>query len=400
MEPIENTENNPIFTVYQLNNYARGILEQTFQQVWVKGELSNVALPRSGHIYFTLKDAHAQIRCALFKGNHKRLNFVPKDGMEVLLRANVSIYEERGDYQLIVSHMEQGGLGQLQQAFEALKAKLHKEGLFDNQWKKAPPAFPTHIAVITSQTGAALQDILSVLKRRYPIAPVTILHTQVQGKSAAHEIVQAIQYANTHPEFDVVLLARGGGSLEDLWSFNEEIVARAIHASQLPIITGIGHEVDFTIADFVADYRAPTPSAAAESITPDTIEVIQLFEQQYGRLVHAMQRHLQHAALKVDSLEKQLVHPGQKLQHMASTCENLAHRLLLAMQQCLQRSEKKLTYLAGNLHTVSPLATLSRGYAITTLEQTGEIVRDASQLRPGQILKTRVEKGEFLSTVN
>ncbi|MFI4938070.1 MAG: exodeoxyribonuclease VII large subunit [Candidatus Berkiellales bacterium] len=392
-------EDKAIFTVYQLNNAARNLLEEAFQLIWVKGELSNVATPRSGHIYFTLKDEQAQIRCAMFKGSNQRLNFTPKDGMAVLVRAVVSVYEARGDYQLIVSHMEEWGLGQLQQAFEALKAKLQAEGLFAPEHKKDLPLYPRHIGVITSHTGAALQDILSVIKRRYALAPVTVYHTQVQGKGAANEIVKAIQFANLEQKNDVIIVARGGGSLEDLWPFNEEIVARAIYASDIPIVTGIGHEVDFTIADFVADYRAPTPSAAAETVTPDSIEVMQLFQQQHHRLVQSMQRRLQHAALKVDSLEKQLISPTQRLQKIAQHCEHLFQRLKLAMQKIMQLRLQKFTHLAASLQMVSPLATLNRGYAITMKAQSKEVITDVKQLQVGDVVSTQVAKGAFTSTV-
>lgn len=434
-----------VFTVYQLNQSARVLLEEAFRIVWVKGELSNVAMPRSGHIYFTLKDAKAQIRCAMFKGNNRRLNFTPKEGEEVLLSACVSIYEDRGDYQLIVNHMEKWGVGQLQQAFEQLKATLQEQGLFDLKHKKPLPLFPQHIGVITSHTGAAIQDILSVLKRRYPIALISIYHTQVQGKKASADIVAAIKRANQDALADVLILARGGGSLEDLWCFNEENVAKAIFASQIPLVTGIGHEVDFTIADFVADYRAPTPSAAAETVTPDKEEVIQLFEQQRMRLNQAILRQLQVAAFKLDNLEKQLIHPDQRLQQANLRYVNLQQRLHLSMEKCLlgdknrlsiaqlllkshsptkqiqkyqtlfshflqqsyscikqywQLNQEKLTHLSQGLHHVSPLATLNRGYAIISRPQTQEIVKSVSQVKIGDTLKTQLSDGNFRCIVD
>lgn len=387
-----------IFTVAQLNQTARELLEEALKLVWVKGELSNVALPRSGHIYFTLKDEHAQVRCAMFKGSNHRLKFTPADGMEVLVRANVSLYEPRGDYQLIISHMEEWGLGKLQQAFEALKAKLQAEGLFEQSHKKPFPAFPRHIGVITSHTGAAIQDILSVLKRRYPIAPITLYHTQVQGKTAAKDIIKAIQLANKHQNADVLILARGGGSLEDLWCFNDEQLARVIFNSTLPIITGIGHEIDFTIADFVADLRAPTPSAAAETITPDTIELTRTFEQKKLRLIQAMLRILQHHAQKIDSMEKQLIHPGKTIQQTLIHVAHLQARLALLMTNTLQRYKNSLSIASAKLHTVSPLATLARGYAIvTTLE--GNVVVDIKDLKREQDVRIQLGQGTFVSTV-
>lgn len=386
-------------TVHQLNQAARSLLENSFQMVWVKGELSNVALPRSGHIYFTLKDEHAQVRCAMFKGNNRRLNFTPSDGMAVLLRASVSIYEERGDYQLIVSHLEKWGLGQLQQAFDALKMKLQAEGLFDQKGKKALPKFPQHIGIITSHTGAAIQDILSILKRRYPVAPIIIYHTPVQGKQSGADIVKAINYANKHNLADILILTRGGGSLEDLWGFNEESVARAIFNSQIPIITGIGHETDFTIADFVADLRAPTPSAAAETISPDSQDVIALFEQQCLYLQKAMNHKLHDLAQKIDLLEKQLIHPGEALKQASLRCQHLLQLCHLTMKQRLQDLAHQFANLTARLHTISPLATLSRGYAIATLTHTQEILRSTNQLRPGDQVSTQLADGAFVSVV-
>ncbi|MBI2792127.1 MAG: exodeoxyribonuclease VII large subunit [Gammaproteobacteria bacterium] len=387
-----------IFTVAQLNQTARELLEEALKLVWVKGELSNVALPRSGHIYFTLKDEHAQVRCAMFKGSNHRLKFTPADGMEVLVRANVSLYEPRGDYQLIITHMEEWGLGKLQQAFEALKAKLQAEGLFEQSHKKPFPPFPKHIGVITSHTGAAIQDILSVLKRRYPIAPITIYHTQVQGKTAAKDIIKAIKLANKHQTAEVLILARGGGSLEDLWCFNDEQLARVIFDSTIPIVTGIGHEIDFTIADFVADLRAPTPSAAAETVTPDTIEIIRIFEQKKLRLIQAILRILQHHAQKIDSLEKQLIHPGKTIQQTLIHVTHLQARLALLMTNTLQRYKNSLSIASAKLHTVSPLATLARGYAIvTTLE--GNVVVDTKDLKIEHDVRIQLGQGTFISTV-
>ncbi|MBS0289861.1 MAG: exodeoxyribonuclease VII large subunit [Proteobacteria bacterium] len=387
-----------IYTVQQLNQATRSKLEESFQLVWVKGELSNVALPRSGHVYFTLKDRHAQVRCAMFKGSNRHLNFTPSDGMAVLVRAAVSIYEERGDYQLIVTYMQADGQGILQQAFEALKTKLQKEQLFEQIHKKPFPIYPKHIGVITSHTGAAIQDILSVLKRRFAISPITIYHTQVQGKAAANDIVKAIQLANKHQKADVLILARGGGSMEDLWCFNEEVVARAIFASLIPIVTGIGHEVDFTIADFVADLRAPTPSAAAQMITPDSEEIMRLIEQKKQRLIQAMLRKLHMTAQKLDALEKQLIHPKQMLQQAYQLCAHKHKQLWMLINQYLERSQSGLSLLSARLQAISPLATLSRGYAIvTTLE--GSVLNDVKDLIPQQEIQIRLAQGNFSAIV-
>lgn len=397
--PTEIQEDKTILTVHQLNQTARALLEESFGLAWVKGELSGVLLHSSGHLYFTLKDARAQIKGVMFKGSNRKLSFTPENGQEVLVQAAVTIYEQGGSYQLNVVHMEKGGLGQLQQAFEALKAKLLAEGLFDANRKKPLPLYPRQIGIITSQTGAALQDILSVLKRRYPIAPITIYPTQVQGKTAGMDIVKAIELANKHAKVDVIILARGGGSLEDLWCFNEEIVARAIAKSELPIISGVGHEVDFTIADFVADVRAPTPSAAAETVTPDSIAVINLFEHKIKRLTQAIFRQIQHLTLKVDSLEKRLIPPQQRLLHAHQHCEHLIQRLNLLIMRRFQNAKNRFTQASVQLNTVSPLATLERGYAIVTSCESKEIIRSVARIRKGQEIETQFKDGKIRSIV-
>lgn len=392
-------EQKTILTVQQLNQATRTVLETNFGALWVKGELSGYKPHHSGHAYFTLKDEHAQIRCVMFRGQNRLLNFTPKDGMEVIVRANVTLYEQGGSYQLTILTMEEGGQGILQQAFLALKAKLNAAGYFAAEHKKPLPLFPQHIGIITSKTTAALQDILTVLKRRYPIAPITLYHTSVQGKGAANDIAKAIAKANQAKLADMLILARGGGSMEDLWCFNEETVAEAIFNSELPIITGIGHEIDFTIADFVADRRAPTPSVAAETATPDSQDLWRLFEQKRLRLIQACQRQLQHYALKLDSLEKQLLHPGQRLQQAALRCEHLQTRMQLTMQNLLQRYQQRLGSLGTHLNSVSPLSTLQRGYAIVTDLDRGTVIQQSSQLQLGQRIKTQLSQGEFISTV-
>jgi len=415
------TPSREVITVQQLNATARKLLENHFEWVTVRGELSNVSMPQSGHLYFTLKDNKAQVRCAMFKSSQRQMSFKPSDGMAVVVCASVSIYEERGDYQLIVSQMEQEGFGALQQAFEALKGKLQVLGLFDTQFKKSIPKFPKNIGVITSQTGAALQDILSVLKRRYAVATITLYPTQVQGKQATLDLSNAIELANQHNQVDVLILARGGGSLEDLWCFNEERVAYAIFNSAIPIVTGVGHQVDFTIADFVADLRAPTPSAAAETITPDYLECIQKFDHWQYKLLKAMLNKYQHLCLKVDSLEKQLKSPKQTIQNALRHSLQLQEKMLLLTQHVYQKQKNrhrllveklryairkmqeqkksKIAQLATHLHAVSPLATLARGYSIVCDPVNNQIIRDYQQLKEGQSVKTRLNNGEFLSLV-
>lgn len=395
----EITHDTPILTVRELNQTARALLENTFALAWVKGELSGVKLHHSGHLYFTLKDPHAQVKGVMFRASNRRLEFTPEDGLEVLVRGTVTLYEQGGSYQLNATHMEKSGLGPLQQAFEALKATLQAEGLFDPSRKKLLPRYPQHIGIITSHTGAALQDILSVLKRRYPIAPVTVYHTQVQGKAATNEIVHAIKYANEHNVADVLILARGGGSLEDLWCFNEAAVARAIAQSHLPIITGVGHEVDFTIADFVADHRAPTPSAAAETVVPDSIEIVRLFTHWRDRLTQTMQRIIQHLSMQIDHLEKRLISPTQRLTQYSQSCEHFRQKLVWMMTRQIQIAHSALAQASRQLHAVSPLATLERGYTIVTDPKTQQIVRSVTSLRTGQQIETRFVDGTVYSVV-
>ncbi len=437
IENIEQRET-PIYTVSRLNNEVRLLLEKGFPLIWVEGEISNFAAPHSGHWYFSLKDAGAQVRCAMFRGNLRKLGFLAKDGMHVMIKARVSLYENRGDFQLIAEDMEERGEGKLRRAFELLKKKLEAAGYFDPAHKKALPTIPKQIGVITSATGAAIRDILTVLKRRYPCVPILIYPTLVQGETAAPAIVNALQTANRRNECDILILARGGGSLEDLWPFNEEMVAKAIYESQIPIISGVGHEVDFTIADFVADKRAPTPSAAAEMITPDSTELLLLLKRQYQQIVRQIQ-------LKLTSTKQQLTwinthlnqqHPKQrlteKMQHLdfyeltlAQHQTRLLNQYQMQLKECTARlhrhiplhrihqlqnqmhlqeqqlinlihlrvSEKqtKLTNASAKLDTLSPLATLKRGFAIATKKK--KIVRDMNDVNPGDEIQLQLSNG-------
>ncbi|HEX6549675.1 MAG TPA: exodeoxyribonuclease VII large subunit, partial [Gammaproteobacteria bacterium] len=290
--PTDSSPARQIYTVSALNRAARGLLETGLPLLWVEGELSNLARPASGHLYFSLKDASAQVRCALFRNRASLLRFTPRDGQHVLVRARVSLYEPRGDYQLQIEHMEDAGHGALQRAFEELKKKLAAEGLFDAASKKPLPAAPHTIGIVTSPSGAAIRDILSVIRRRYPVARVIVYPVPVQGEGAGAKIAAMLQTASTRAECDVLIVSRGGGSLEDLWAFHEEIVARAIHACPIPVVSGVGHEIDFTIADFVADVRAPTPTGAAELATPDSSEWLQALSNLRTRIVQAQNRSL------------------------------------------------------------------------------------------------------------
>ena len=306
-----------VYTVTSLNREVRLLLEHGLAVVWLEGELSNFSAPASGHWYFSLKDREAQIRCAMFRMKNQGLGFTPKAGQHVLVRGRVTMYEARGDYQLIVEHMEEAGVGALKREFERLKAKLAAEGLFAVERKRELPRFPRRIGVITSPTGAAIRDVLHILARRFPPAGVIIYPTDVQGAVAVPRIVRALAVANARAECDVLIVARGGGSLEDLWAFNDEGVARAIHDSAIPVVSGIGHEVDFTIADFVADARAPTPSGAAELVVPDRAACLDVLSRTADRLLVGMRRELRTVTSRFDAAASRL-----KLMHPAHGCSS------------------------------------------------------------------------------
>jgi exodeoxyribonuclease VII large subunit len=383
-----------IFTVSRLNNEVRFLLEDTYANIWVEGEISNFAAPNSGHWYFSLKDSTAQVRCALFRGNQRRLGFTPKDGMHVLVKARVSLYENRGEFQLIAEFMEERGEGKLRRAYELLKQKLEDQGLFAETNKKPLPIFPKQIGLITSATGAAVHDMLTVLKRRCPSIPIIIYPTLVQGGTAAPAIVNAIQTANQRNECDVIILARGGGSLEDLWPFNEEIVARAIFKSNIPIVSGIGHEVDFTIADFVADKRAPTPSAAAEIVTPDKDDMLRTLSRANTQLLRLMQNALNAIKQQLNWTQKHLaqLHPKRQLQEKMQRLDFAEHALTQFMHKRLVHAKNQLANLATKLNALSPLATLQRGYALATTRD-GEVLVNAQQVKKGDAINVRLAEG-------
>ncbi len=431
-------------SVSELNRQAKRLLEVSLGQVWVMGELSSLSRPGSGHWYFSLKDDKAQVRCAMFRGFNQRLKFIPKEGDQIIVRAKVSLYEGRGDYQLIVEHIEPAGLGQLQAAFEALKLKLSQEGLFDPAHKKPIPGLNQRIVVITSATGAVIHDIISVTGRRFPASEILLIPVMVQGDGAAQAIARAIELANREQLGDVLIVGRGGGSLEDLWAFNEEVVARAIYASDLPIVSAVGHETDVTIADWVADYRAPTPSAAAEKVTPDQYELMQFLDGQLQRLTHNMNLTLRRLAERVSNLRRHIKHPGDALRDKVTRLEELLQRLHVSMRQHLQaathrvdsaglrldkqhpadrlaRQQEKIDYLhsrliqaqtarlekarnrlsllAQTLNTASPLATLGRGYAIVGSESQRVLTR-ADQVAPGEAIQAQLKSGTLYCTVD
>jgi exodeoxyribonuclease VII large subunit len=388
-----------IYSVSELNKMVQGILEDSFLPLWIEGEISNFACPSSGHWYFSLKDSNAQVRCALFQGRHRYKDLRLKDGMQVLVRAKISLYPSRGEFQLIVERVELAGEGALRKAFEQLKEKLALEGLFDSHHKKNLPKFPKTIGVITSETGAALRDICIILKRRFTSIAIIIYPCLVQGKTAAAQIIQQIERANQRQECDLLILARGGGSLEDLWPFNEENLARTIFKSKLPLISAIGHETDFTIADFVADCRAATPSMAAQLASPDKQEYQQILIKTAQRVVKLVQYQLTHYRNQLDYLSKRLRHPRHRLRDNTQRLDELAQRLSLSMKAELQARQQKLLGLSRTLHAVSPLASLARGYAIVSDASTGTIIRNSKKVKLGQKIITKLASGQLSCVV-
>jgi len=387
-----------IFTVSELNTTVRELLEGALPTLWISGEVSNLHVQStSGHMYFSLKDNHAQIRCAMFRTYSNNLDFKLQNGMQIVVQAQVSLYEARGDYQLLVYQIEQAGTGLLQQKFLALKEKLQREGLFAQDRKKPLPPLPQCIGVITSPSGAAIRDILSVLQRRFAAVPVIIYPTQVQGNEAAAQIVAALTIANARAECDVLIVTRGGGSLEDLWPFNEEIVARAIASSNIPIISAVGHEIDFTIADFVADLRAPTPSAAAELVVPDMSEKYKTLKERHARLISLMQHKLQHLGWLFTSLQQRLQHPKSRLQQQAQKLDELERRLLATLHNKFNLLQHKLSQATNVLSALSPLATLQRGYAI--VHHKGNILSRANDVKYSDIVNILLAEGEIECSV-
>ena len=439
-----NTLAREVLSVARLTRAVRMLLEGHFGAVWVEGEISNLARPSSGHLYFSLKDEAAQIRCAMFRARNSLLGFAPANGAQVLLSGRVSLYEPRGEFQLIVEHMEPAGDGLLRMKFEALKRTLAADGLFEAEHKQALPVWPTQIGIISSPTGAAVRDILQVLRRRNPAIPIILYPTPVQGSAAIPGVVHAIKTANQRAECSVLIVARGGGSLEDLWAFNEEAVVRAIYDSTIPIITGVGHEIDYTLADLAADVRAPTPSAAAELCVPDgrgVLRQVHAFEQ---RLTRTTQQRLQQLTVRTHHAMQRLIHPGRRIEQHHQRLDELARRLPQAIQHTLALCQARLRSRIAELHTlnprarlgllaqriehlhlrlpqvvrmnlaraetrvalakqilnaVSPLATLERGYAIVTAPD-GRIARRALKIEPGSHITARLADGSLACTVD
>ena len=430
-----------ILTPSQLNTLARDLLEGAFPLVLVEGEIGNLSRPASGHLYFTLKDARAQVRCALFKPKSQWLKFAPREGLKVVARGRLTLYEARGDYQLVCDSLEEAGEGALRRAFEELKAKLAAEGLFDAERKRPLPAFVRRLAVLTSPSGAVIRDIVSVLRRRFPLVEVDLLPVPVQGETAAAQIRAMLQRALASERYDAILLARGGGSLEDLWAFNDEALARAIAASATPVVSAIGHETDFSLSDFAADLRAPTPSAAAELLVPDSADLAtrldglhrhllalhanalrqrmqradraflrlqalrpqarlealaQRARQAHARLANAMQRRLERerASLRHTDAILRATHPQRRLQQARARLDVLRGRPQAILAQRLQQQALHLRGLARSLHAISPLATVARGYSILQRAD-GRVVRSVDDAAVGDALRGRLQDGQL-----
>ena len=435
------SSNREILSISELNKTVKGLLETEFSLIYVEGEISNFSRPSSGHWYFTLKDEKAQIRCAMFRNQNRSVPFEPKNGQQVVLYGKITLYEGRGDFQIITSSLELSGDGELRRSFERLKASLQKEGFFDQQKKKAIPKFPKKIAVITSPSGAAIKDIFSVVYRRFPALGMTLIPTQVQGEEAVPQIVSAIKTANKqNPSYDLILLSRGGGSLEDLWAFNTEPVAKAIFSSSIPVVSAVGHESDFTISDFVADLRAPTPSSAAEQITPDAemlkndiLETSDRFIRAARRAIDSCQNELSHLirrirhpnsrlnefAQRLDELERRMLSqvsnlirikksklaerkiqsPVQKIQQVKDRVKQLSRIMTQSHATLIKNRQASLSEKSSQLEALSPLATLKRGYAIVSEEANGKIVRNSDEIAEGEKLRIRLSNGALTAEV-
>jgi exodeoxyribonuclease VII large subunit len=387
-----------VLTVSQLLRSARDTLERRFPLQWISGEVSNLRPAASGHLYFTLKDEAAQVDCVMFKGRAAHLDWQLADGQRVEARALVTLYEPRGRFQLNVESMRRAGLGPLFERFLRLKEKLEQEGLFDPGAKRPLPEYPRQIGIVTSLAAAALRDVLTTLRRRNPAIPVVVYPAPVQGEGAAAKLVQALAAANRRSECDVLLLVRGGGSIEDLWQFNEEALARAIRASAIPVVVGVGHETDFTIADFAADERAPTPTAAAELVSPPLDALRARLAENAMRLARATARRIEYAMQTVDALARRLVHPAERLRNSRQHLQHLGARLSAAMKHQFAEARAQLQRLQASLSGLDHLAVLARGYSLT-LNLKDEIVRDASQVAEGERIVTTLAKGRLESQV-
>jgi exodeoxyribonuclease VII large subunit len=393
--PINSSKSNEakVFSVKEINRLVRELLEQSFPSFWISGEISNFISASSGHWYFSLKDDEAQVRCTMFKNKNMAADWTPKNGEKIEAKCFIGLYEARGEYQLNIDLIRHAGAGLLSEAFNQLKEKLLKEGLFETSRKKLMPQFPRSIGVITSPSGAAIEDILTTLKRRSPHIPIFIYPSLVQGKEAPLAIVKAIETANIRMECDVLILARGGGSIEDLWAFNEEIVARAIVASKIPTITGVGHETDTTIADFVSDLRAPTPTGAAELVTSHTVELVKTIQAYKNQLNKVMAGVIRELMQKIDYLEKRLISPRQQIQRQKEQIHQYIQRINQSMKNAMIQYRLEVDKLKLNLDHLSPHAVLSRGYSIIT-NVDGQIVNNVNQLKLDDKIRIQLNHGQ------
>jgi len=434
----------PIYTVSQLTGEIKTLLEKNFENIWVEGEISNFRHPTSGHLYFTLKDESCQLRAVMFRMQNRLLKFDPEDGLQIVCYGRLTVYDPRGEYQIVVDYMEPKGLGALQLAFEQLKEKLAREGLFDSARKRPLPTLPQKIGIVTSPTGAAIRDILQIIDRRFANVHILLYPVRVQGTGAAQEIAQAIEELGRWPALEVMIVGRGGGSLEDLWAFNEEEVARAIHRSPVPVISAVGHEIDFTIADFVADLRAPTPSAAAELVVRNKVELVQNLENRVWRLNQVVRTTLESWQERLESLIHRLtdprkriadqrlrlddfsfrlatsiqqglgrrserlglkreslflLHPGKRVADFSRRLSQAYHRLMISARVALRLHRQRVEVIAGRLRTLSPLSVLERGYSIVRRLPSQEIIREASRLKPHDRVNVKVHRGEFTARV-
>ncbi len=389
-----------VFTVTELTSSIKEILEDSFLDLWVEGEISNFIHHSSGHMYFTVKDKNSQLQVVMFRSACSKLKFTVENGMEVTLRGRISVYEKRGSYQFYAEAMEPQGLGALQLAFEQLKEKLLKEGLFDESRKVAIPRFPKTIGVVTSPTGAAIRDILHVIDRRFSNVRVVLFPVKVQGDAAASEIANAISSFAEWGECDVLIVGRGGGSLEDLWAFNEEIVARAIYDCDIPIISAVGHEIDFTISDFVSDLRAPTPSAAAELVVVNKADLEETLKTMEKGLFQSIQTVLDRYKLRLDNIKKRysFVHPLRMLEGKYQQLDDLYDKLKLTMNNVLSNKSMELKQLVGKLNVLSPLSVLSRGYSVN-YDSKSKIIKSAKSIAVGDVISTKVSDGDYTSEV-
>lgn len=395
------TKGRTILTVSELTRRIKLCLEQEISYIWVTGEVSNLRQPGSGHIYFSLKDVWSQIRCVLFAGTARAIKFKIEDGLQLIIFGRVSVYEKSGEYQIIIDRVEPKGIGALQLALAQLKERLSQEGLFDPEHKKTLPLLPKRLGIVTSPTGAALRDILKIINRRFPEVGILIYPVRVQGDGASAEIAQAIKDMNSFTDLEVLIIARGGGSQEDLWTFNDEAIARSIFNSRIPVISAVGHEIDLTIADLVADKRVATPSEAAESVVPSKQELLTRLDQYHKLLVQSLQNRVSLARTRLEALKNSyaLQQPFDRLRQMSQQLDELYLRLPQTFRKIIEKTRRHIAHLTARMETLSPLNVLKRGYSITKLMENNKILTSVSNLAPGESILTQLAKGRFISEV-